>query len=102
MHHFRNLYFGDAKSAKAVGVLLNSHYSFLWFVTIGNGRNLQVEDVTEISCWKPIGKPDCSDLFDELMDELQEPLYSPAQSGRRIPRIYPSKSKQVMTKLTAF
>ena len=51
VHHFRNLYLKDAKSAKTVGALLNSSLFFLWFVIVGNGRNLTGEDVTEF----PVG-----------------------------------------------
>ena len=99
VHHFRNLYFGDAKSAKAVGALLNSSLFFLWFVTIGNGRNITGEDVTEFPVGNISEHLDCSDLFDELMDDYKRHSIVRRRVDAEFQEFYPSKSKQVINQI---
>ena len=43
--HFRDIWFRDALSGKAVGALLNSNLFFWWFISVGNGRNITEDDV---------------------------------------------------------
>ena len=99
IHHFRDLYLKDAKSARTVGALLNSSLFFLWFVTVGNGRNLTGEDVTEF----PVGSLpeylDCSDLFDELMDDYKRHAVVRHRVDAEFQEFYPGKSKPVIDRI---
>jgi len=96
IHHFRNLYFKDTKSAKSVGALLNSSLFFLWFVTIGNGRNITGEDVTEFPVGNLSEHLDCQDLFDELMCDYKRHARIRHRMDAAFQEFYPSKSKQVI------
>ena len=99
VHHFRNLYFRNAESAEAVGVLLNSSLFFLWFVTIGNGRNITGEDVTAFPVGNLPEQLDCSDLFDELMDDYKRHSVIRRRKDSEFQEFYPSKSKQVIDQI---
>ena len=99
VHHFRNLYFEDTKSAKAVGALLNSSLFFLWFVTIGNGRNITGEDVTEFPVGSLSEHLDCLDLFDELMCDYKRHAIVRRRVDAAFQEFYPSKSKQVIDQI---
>ena len=93
IHHFRDLWLRDTDSAKAVGALLNSSLFFLWFVTIGNGRNITGEDVAQF----PIGSlPEhqgCSHLFDDLMDDYKKHAIIRQRVDAEFQEFYPGKSK---------
>ena len=99
VHHFRDLYLKDAKSAKTVGALLNSSLFFLWFVTVGNGRNLTGEDVTEFPVGSLPEHLDCSDLFNELMDDYKRHAVVRHRVDAEFQEFYPSKSKPVIDRI---
>ena len=99
VHHFRNLYFGDARTAKSIGTLLNSSLFFLWFVTIGNGRNITGEDVTEFPVGNLSDRLDCSGLFDELMDDYRRHAIVRHRVDAEFQEFYPSKSKKVIDQI---
>ena len=60
--------------AKFIGATVSSSLYFFWFFSIGNCRNLTLEDVKQF----PVGRPSKSiicrvgKLFDELMKDFQK------------------------------
>jgi hypothetical protein len=74
IHHIRELSINDEAMAKFIGSIVSSSLYFFWFFSIGNCRNLTLEDVKQF----PIGRPSKSiicrvgKMFDELMKDFQK------------------------------
>ena len=77
VHHIRELCVRDEAMAKFIGATVSSSLYFFWFFSIGNCRNLTLEDVKQF----PVGRPSKSiicrvgKLFDELMKDFQNELF---------------------------
>ncbi len=73
IHHFRDLHFKELKAGKFMAGLLNSSLFFLWFVSVGNARNITGKDVENF----PVGTidqnllNDAAVIFDRLMDDYR-------------------------------
>ncbi len=74
IHHIRELHLRDQEIAKFIGATVSSSLYFLWFFSMGNCRNLTLDDVKQF----PIGHPSdnvlrhVGTLFDDLMGSYQE------------------------------
>lgn len=74
IHHIRELDLIDSEMADFIGAIGSSSMFFFYFFSVGNCRNLTLEDVKSF----PIGKPSkeisakITNLFDELMDDFNK------------------------------
>jgi hypothetical protein len=84
-----------------IGATLNSSLFFLWFMAIGNGRNLTGTDVEEF----PLGKLDESvviglrKVFQELMTDYRLNSIIKVRGGATIQEFRPSKSKSLIDEI---
>ncbi len=96
VHHFRDLWFQDMRSAKAVGALLNSSLFFLWFITIGNGRNITGIDVAEFPFGTLRGHHNFANLFDQLMNDYKRHSIVRRRYDSEFQEFRPSESKPII------
>lgn len=100
VHHFRDLTL-NTEYGKFIGSLYNSTLFFIWFVSLGNGRNITGTDVEQI----PIGdvKPDLLSLidgvFDVLMEDYGENSFVRERKDCEFQEFRPSLSKPIIDKI---
>lgn len=74
VHHIRELSAVGKREASFIGCVVSSSLYFYWFFSLGNCRNLTLDDVRQF----PIGKPSASsldraeELFSRLMSDYQK------------------------------
>lgn len=74
VHHIRELSAVGKREASFIGCVVSSSLYFYWFFSLGNCRNLTLDDVRQF----PIGKPSTSsldraeELFSRLMSDYQK------------------------------
>jgi hypothetical protein len=73
IHHIRELFVQNEQLAKFIGALISSSLYFFWFFSMGNCRNLTIEDVKQFQIGNP--SPEILKrtgiLFDKLMQDYQ-------------------------------
>jgi len=98
VHHFRDVYLAGERPGKVVAAALNSSLFFLWFLSIGNGRNLTGVDVLQF----PIGDTGSEHLdklpavFDRLMLDYQANSFVRTREDCEFQEFRPSLSKPIM------
>jgi hypothetical protein len=103
VHHFRNLYFRDDSEGKFIGSILNSSLFFLWFSSMGNGRNITSADVEEF----PVGAApslvleQVSRAFDTLMINYKKNSFVRVRSDCEFQEFRPSLSKPLIDRIDA-
>jgi hypothetical protein len=101
VHHFRDVYGRDLKSAKCVGAILNSSLFYFVFGTTGNCRNLTGDDVNAL----PVGILEARtsgrlvEMFDELMTGYKSNSDITVRYNCEYQTFYPSKSKSVLDEI---
>jgi len=74
VHHIRELSAAGQNQASFIGCIVSSSLYFYWFFSLGNCRNLTLDDVRQF----PVGKPTesslnrASELFSRLMADYQK------------------------------
>ena len=99
VHHFRDLYFQDTKSAKSIGALINSSLFFFWFITVGNGRNITGADVGEFPFGSLRNQDDYTQLFDELMTDYKKHSIVRHRQDSEFQEFRPSESKPIIDEI---
>lgn len=101
VHHFRDLYFADPTMAKAAGAALNSSLFFIWFISLGNGRNITGTDVEQF----PLGSPSDAALeilsaaFDRLMEDYRRNSIIRTRHDSEFQEFRPSVSKPIIDEI---
>jgi len=101
IHHFRDVRFRDERTGKVAGAVLNSTLFFLWFLTVGNGRNLTGIDVLQF----PIGETTSPPLdpipgvFDRLMRDYQANSFVRVREDCEFQEFRPSLSKPIIDEI---
>ncbi len=101
VHHFRDIYFDDAKCGKFAGGLLNSTLFFFWFVSVGNGRNITGTDVEQI----PVGTVDVkllkemATIFGRLMKDYDRNSFIRKRKDCEFQEFRTSLSKQILDEI---
>ncbi len=80
VHHIRELSAVGKREASFIGCIVSSSLYFYWFFSLGNCRNLTLDDVRQF----PVGKPAASSL--DRADELFSRLMSDYQKNSVISR----------------
>jgi hypothetical protein len=98
VHHFRDLYFRDAREAKFIGSILNSSLFFLWFSTMGNGRNITGADVEQfpIGVARSLAPGKSSRAFDVLMMDYKKHSFIRVRNDCEFQEFRPSLSKSLI------
>src|SRR5262249_38885919 len=100
VHHFRDLYFRDEAAGKVAAAVLNSSLFFLWFLAVGNGRNLTEADVDGF----PLGAlaPDlCRRVargFDRLMQDYRRGSCIRRRTDCEFQAFRPGRSKPLLSR----
>jgi len=95
IYHFRDLYFRHEDEGRVIGAVLNSSLFFLWFVSVGNGRNITGVDVEQF----PIGDltsdvlTGIPEIFGRLMEDYQANSITRVRQDCEYQEFYPGKSK---------
>jgi type I restriction-modification system DNA methylase subunit len=73
IHHIRELHVRSISEAKCIGAAISSSLYFTWFFSIGNCRNLTLDDVKlfPFAGMEPEGAASIEALFTELMEDFQ-------------------------------
>ena len=101
IHHFRDIYITEETQGKIIGGIINSTLFFLWFVSIGNGRNITRTDIEEF----PIGEvtntqlQNMPEIFDQLMSDYQQNSFVRVREDCEFQEFRPSKSKPIIDEI---
>jgi len=101
IHHFRDLHFRNRFEGRIIGAILNSSLFFLWFVSVGNGRNITGTDVEQF----PIGEltkdvlAELPEIFGQLMDDYRANSVIRVRQNCEFQEFYPSKSKPIIDEI---
>ncbi|MBD1944849.1 Eco57I restriction-modification methylase domain-containing protein [Coleofasciculus sp. FACHB-712] len=101
VHHFRDLYVNDDLYGKFIGAVLNSNLFFIWFVMVGNCRNLTGDDVKFFAIGEPsnMALEKTANLFDILMDDYKNNSRIRTRRDAELQEFYPSLSKPIIDKI---
>lgn len=101
IHHFRNLYFTNARAAKVCGAILNSSLYFFWFLSVGNGRNLTGTDVELFSLGDitDTALDQLLPLFDRLMEDYRFNSFTRTRTDCAFQEFRPSLSKPIIDEI---
>ena len=92
----------DQRYGKFVGALLNSTLYFLWFVSVGNGRNITGADGEQIP---PVGEVsdeilmEVPSLFDRLMRDYDKNSFIRERQDCEFQEFRPSMSKPIIDEI---
>lgn len=96
--HFRDLHLATRRAAYVVGALLNSSLFFLWFVALGNGRNITAREIDMF----PIGDVNhqsldhLEDILMQLMADYQENSFIRRRADCEFQEFRPGQSKSII------
>jgi hypothetical protein len=104
VHHFKDFGLRDGADAPIVGAIINSTLFYIWFIVLGNGRNVALRDITSF----PV--PDnlltarsgsrLPRLFKKLMTDYQKhSVVRTRKDGVSYQEFYPAKSKPIMDEI---
>jgi hypothetical protein len=96
IHHFRDLNFSGKHEGKFCGAALNSSLFFLWFLSIGNGRNLTGRDVSFFPIGELEGTDEIEIAFGKLMKDYQKNSFVRVRQDCEFQEFRPSLSKPIM------
>lgn len=100
VHHFRDLNL-NIEYGKFIGALFNSTLFFIWFVSVGNGRNITGTDVEQI----PVGEVKTelfsimNETFDALMNDYNKNSFVRERQDCEFQEFRPSFSKPIIDKI---
>lgn len=101
IHHIREISLIDESGVYTLGTILNSSLFFIWFICIGNGRNITSEDIDEF----PVGTIDRSlvskakTVFGELMFDYKRNSEIRVRADCKFQEFRPSLSKSVIDQI---
>jgi hypothetical protein len=101
IHHIRDIAVADESGLFVLGAILNSALFFIWFISIGNGRNITSEDIDEF----PVGMMDASlvgkakTVFRKLMADYKKNSEIRVRTDCRFQEFRPSKSKPIIDEI---
>jgi hypothetical protein len=101
IHHFRDLYFLSEIHCKIAGAIINSSLFFVWFLSVGNGRNITGTDIEQF----PVGdfsknlSRKLPELFDRLMKDFKKNSFMRVRQDCEFQEFRPSKSKAIIDEI---
>ena len=101
VHHFRDVFFRENNDAVFTGALLNSSLFFIWFISVGNGRNITGQDV-EYFPEGEAGKATLNSLaklFGKLMNDYKANSIIRERADCEFQEFRPSLSKPILDEI---
>jgi len=104
VHHFKDFPLVDRKLVATVGSAINSSMFYLWFIVIGNARNVALRDITTFPAPTELFGPAAAKTFDRLFSRLMDSYKANSVRRRRkdgveYQEFYPGKSKGEMDEI---
>ena len=101
VHHFKDFPLVDRNLVATVGSLINSSVFYLWFIVIGNGRNVALRDITTFPAPARLFDRSVCKTFEGLFSRLMDSYKANSVRRRRkdgveYQEFYPGKSKAEM------
>jgi hypothetical protein len=101
VHHFRDLHFRTEAEGKVAAAALNSSLFFLWFLAVGNGRNLTGTDVEGFPLG-PLTPGFCrlvAPCFDRLMADYRAHSFIRTRRDCEFQEFRPGKSRPILNEI---
>ncbi len=107
VHHFKDYGLLDRTDGPLIGCILNSSLFYLWFICIGNGRNVALRDITTFPIPRSLlsgeVKTASAEIFSRLMDDYKKnSVRRKRRDGVEFQEYYPGKSKPIMDEIDLF
>jgi hypothetical protein len=104
MHHFKDFPVKDSEWKPIAGAIINSTLFYLWFVVVGNGRNVTLRDIQTFPIPETLKTPAAAKLFGRLFADLmadykRHSVKKQRKDGVQYQEFNPSESKPLMDKI---